>query len=384
MLPLPPLYPITDASRPESLAQQIRNLGEAGFPLVQFRGKGLDLGRQWAELRTALRASAEGGGWPLIVVNDRADLAVLAASEGLTPWGLHLGQSDLPPAEARRLPGLERVHLGTSTHHPGEWEAVDAACDHAGVGPLRATPSKADHAQPIGLEGLQQACGALRAQDLAPVAIGGIGAEDMATCFEVGVASLAMIGAVARAASPGDLLWEAQRLRWQVQAPVRPGAGVVLVGGSGSGKSALARALEPRLGLPAREVDQRVAREVGCTVAEVFRRQGEGAFRDLETSAALELLGQGPCILDLGAGAWESEALRSEVHRAGWSVLWVAERPEVAWARVAQDPERPLAASQKAFLARWRERMEAWSVCNPVLPLGRTPETLAKALAGAV
>lgn len=382
MLALPPLYPITDASRPEPLSDQIRRLGDAGFPLVQFRGKGLDPATQWAELSRALQAAAEAGGWPLIVVNDRADLAVLAASQGLAPWGLHLGQDDLPPGEARRLPGLGALHLGTSTHRTEEWGKVDPACDHAGAGPFRATVSKADHAQPIGLEGLRLACTALRAQNVAPVAIGGLTTADMAPCFEAGASSLAMIGALARAERPGELLWEAQRLRWQSRSPLRRERGVVLVGGSGSGKSALAAALAPRLGLPVQEVDRRVALRAGCSVAELFRGSGEAAFRALETAAALEVLQEGPCILDLGGGAWGSEALRAAALAAGWPVLWVAERPEAAWMRVGGDASRPLAQSRGSFMERWRSRMEAWSVCEPVLPLGRSPEALAEALAG--
>lgn len=383
MLALPPLYPITDAARPEALSDQIRRLGDAGFPLVQFRGKGVDLSTQWFELRRALRGAAEAGGWPLIVVNDRADLAVLAASEGLTPWGLHLGQDDLPPGEAQRLPGLGDLHLGTSTHHPGEWAAVDPACDHAGAGPFRATASKSDHARPIGLEGLRSACEALREQGVAPVAIGGLTAADVGPCYAAGAASLAMIGALARMDHPEELLWEAQCLRWRFQPPFRPGTGLVLVGGSGSGKSALARSLGLRLGLPVQEVDRIVAQRAGCSVSEIFDRSGEGAFRALECAVALETLGQGPCILDLGGGAWEDARLRETIRAAAWSVLWVAERPEVAWARVGGDARRPLAQSREAFLARWRSRMAAWSACEPVLPLGRGPEALAEALTGA-
>ena len=57
MLHLPPLYPVTDATRPEPLSVQIRRLGQAGFPLVQFRGKPLDHRTQWEELRKARRES---------------------------------------------------------------------------------------------------------------------------------------------------------------------------------------------------------------------------------------------------------------------------------------------------------------------------------------
>ena len=164
MLHLPPLYPITDATRPESLSAQIRRLGEVGFPLVQFRGKPLDTRAQWVELRMALSEAAANGSWPLICVNDRADLAMLAAREGLAPWGLHLGQGDLPAAEARKLPGLAETHIGASSHEVAEWTTVDAACDHAGVGPFRGTATKSDHAGPSGVEGLRAGCAALRAR----------------------------------------------------------------------------------------------------------------------------------------------------------------------------------------------------------------------------
>lgn len=380
MLPLPPLYAITDPNHPEPLSDQVQRFGRAGFPLVQFRGKGMALATQWAELQKTLREAREAGGWPLVVVNDRADLAVLAAREGLTPWGLHLGQTDLPPSEARCLPGLEGLHLGTSTHVPGEWERVDPACDHAGVGPFRSTSSKPDHAAPIGLEGLRRACSALRAQDVAPVAIGGLREEDLPLGFEAGARALAMIGALSHSEDPGALLASAQALRWRFQPPLRQGVGVVLIGGSGSGKTQLARCLGPRLGLPVVEVDRVVAQRLGCSVAECFATHGERAFRDLERAVVLETLTQSPCVLDLGGGGWEDPSIRAAVGAKGWTVLWVAERPSVAWDRVAQDPDRPLARDRATFLRRWQQRMAAWSLAEPVLPLGRRPEELAETL----
>jgi thiamine-phosphate diphosphorylase len=379
MLQLPPLYPITDASRPEPLSAQIRRLGEAGFPLVQFRGKPLDAKAQWLELRAALADAAANGGWPFICVNDRADLALLAAQEGLAPWGLHLGQGDLPASEALRLPGLGGCHIGASTHGPAEWEAVDPACDHAGVGPFRSTVTKSDHAAPIGLEGLRAGCAELRAQGLAPIAIGGLGPADAVTCFEAGAEALAMVGELHRTANPGALGWEVQRARWQVRPPFRPGQGVVILGGSGAGKSTLGRALAQRLGLPFHDLDDVIEAGQGVPVSAIFAERGEQAFRALESDLLPALLTT-PAVVALGGGAWEAPANRDLVVAAGFAPLWLAEPPTRAWGRVGQDPRRPLAQDRSAFMARCATRAAAWSLAPVLLPFGHGPEDLVSAM----
>lgn len=379
MLQLPPLYPITDAARPEPLSAQIRHLGEDGFPLVQFRGKPLGAAAQGEELRKALAESAANGGWPWICVNDRADLAVLAAQEGLTPWGLHLGQGDLPASEARALPGLAACHLGASTHEPAEWEAVDPACDHAGVGPFRGTTTKGDHAPPIGLEGLAAGCAALRRQGLAPIAIGGLDPADAAACFAAGAESLAMVGAVHRAEDPAALGWAVQRARWRARPPFRRGQGLVLVGGSGAGKSTLGRELARRLALPFADLDAAVVARAGKTIAALFAETGEAAFRALEQDTLRSLLDR-PAVVALGGGAWEAPASRQAVADRGFQPLWLAEVPARAWARAGHDPARPLAQDRAAFLARWAARTPAWALAPIVLPFGRESGELASAL----
>ena len=379
MLQLPPLYPITDATRPESLSAQVRRFGAAGFPLVQFRGKPLDAMAQWLELRAALAEAAANGGWPFICVNDRADLALLAAQEGLTPWGLHLGQDDLPAAEAAKLPGLGGCHLGASTHEPGEWDAVDPACDHAGLGPFRGTATKADHAAPIGLAGLQAGCTALRDQGLAPVAIGGLTLADAGACFEAGAEALAMVGEVHRAADPCTLGWEAQRQRWRIRPPFRRGQGIVLLGGSGSGKTTLGRELARRLALPFHDLDAVIETHDGRPVREIFAVDGEPAFRFLEAKLLPGLL-QKPAVVALGGGAWEAPANRTAVATAGFAPLWLAEAPARAWERVGKDPRRPLAQDRAAFMARWAARLPVWSLAPMALPFGHSSRKLAAAL----
>jgi thiamine-phosphate pyrophosphorylase len=382
MLSLPPLYPITDPARDEPLSEQVRRLGQAGFPLVQFRAKDLDANSQWRELRAALAAARDDGGWPAICVNDRADLALLAAREGLPPWGLHLGQDDLPPAEARRLPGLGDAHLGGSTHGPEHWDAPAPEWDHAGVGPLRPTASKPGHAAPIGLDGLARGCAALRRAGITPVAIGGLTLDDAEACFRAGAESLAMVAEVARAEDPRDLLWQVQAARWRVRPPFRRGQGLVLLGPSGGGKSSLARRLGERLGLPVRDADELIERGAGTSIAAIFQERGEAAFRALEAESVRRCL-EAPAVVALGAGAWEDPDTRAAVRVSGFQPLWLAEVPNRAWDRVGQDPVRPLTAARDTFMARCARRRAAWSEAPMVLPLDRGPLALAAALAAA-
>lgn len=383
MINLPPLYPITDARSGTALSDQIRHFGDGGFPLVQFRGKSLDAKVQWQELRTALQASHDQGGWPLVVVNDRADLALLAAREGLVPWGVHLGQDDLPPSEARALPGLANVHFGTSTHGAAEWADSDPACDHAGVGPVRGTATKADHAAPIGFEGLRQGAAALRERGLAPVAIGGLGPGDFQACFAMGAASIALVSALGSCSEPKELLWAAQVARWRAQPPLQRGRGVVLAGSSGAGKSTLGAALAHRLGLPFADLDPVIEAAEGQSIPALFAERGEAAFRELETLHSEWNLTR-PCVLALGGGAWEVEGVRAAVANSAFSVFWLAEHPATCWGRISGDPQRPLAWDQATFLARHRLRLARWAELPMILPLGRNANQLADVLASAI
>lgn len=380
MLPLPPLYPITDACLDMPLSEQIRRMGAAGFPLVQFRGKPLDAKTQMAELRKAQAEAGENGGWPMICLNDRADVAALMALEGCLPWGIHVGQGDLPPDEVRKLPGLSCCHLGISTHEAQEWDGVPSCCDHAGVGPFRATVTKGDHAPPIGLEGLRAGCTALRSKGITPIAIGGLRMEDALTCYEAGAESLAMVRELAQAEQPGELLWQAQLLRWRVRPPFRKGQGLALVGGSGSGKSTLGRLLGAELGLPFWDLDEVIVRKAGKSIARIFAEDGEPAFRRLEADATCEAFRK-PAVLALGGGAWESAVIREAAGRAGYAPLWIAVNPGAIWERVAHDPVRPLAQDRSSYLERWRIRHVRWSAVPMILPLGRSAEVLAQTLA---
>ena len=164
-----------------------------GAAVVQLRTKHATDGETlaWAtEIRRLTRARGV-----LFFVNDRFDLALAAAADGV-----HLGQHDLPPTrvppEARR-----RLLLGRSTHTAEEVEAARSEpLDYVAFGPIFATSSKdAGHA-PLGLARLAAAVAASGERPV--VAIGGIDATHVAEVRAAGALAVAVISAVADAEDP--------------------------------------------------------------------------------------------------------------------------------------------------------------------------------------
>ncbi len=181
------LYAIVDAQllakRGVELEAFAKKLRAAGVVLVQYRDK---LGSPQDVLRAAavLREVLAGIDCKLIM-NDRSDLAVLAGFDGV-----HVGQEDLLPEDARRLIGAPR-RVGVSTHTDKQVRAADLSCaDYVAIGPVFATGTKADAEQVLGLEGVRRA----RALTTKPlVAIGGITRANARSVIDAGADSVAVI-----------------------------------------------------------------------------------------------------------------------------------------------------------------------------------------------
>lgn len=156
-------YCIVDEASGQPPARLVRAFVENGAAVVQLRFKEAGAGEL---LRIAREARALCAGRALLLVNDRPDVAKLACADGV-----HLGQDDLPVADARELLGPDAL-IGVSTHSDAEIDAA-AGADYIGFGPVFATRSKpgAVLPPPHGLEGLRRAVARSR---LPVVAIGGI------------------------------------------------------------------------------------------------------------------------------------------------------------------------------------------------------------------
>ncbi len=143
-----------------------------------------------ARVARMARRVCDRAGIPL-VVNDRIDVALAVGADGV-----HLGQTDLPLAEARSIAGS--LAIGVSTHDLAQ---VRAACaggaDYLGYGPVFATRTKE---KPDPVQGLAALAAAVReAGDLPIVAIGGITPDQAAAVYATGVSGLCAIGAVTEA-----------------------------------------------------------------------------------------------------------------------------------------------------------------------------------------
>jgi 3-dehydroquinate synthase len=115
-----------------------------------------------------------------------------------------------------------------------------------------------------------------------------------------------------------------------------------LVGLMGAGKSAVGRCLAERLGRPFVDNDEVVERAAGASVAEIFAREGEPAFRERERAALERAAGRG-AVVALGGGAIAQPGAAARLARGG-TVVWLRARPETLAARIGDSADRPLLA----------------------------------------
>ena len=209
-----PVYPILDAETfgDRDPGPVLRALGSAGIRVVQLRGKGLPAGAFASWVSAGVRGATGSG--VHVVVNDRADVALLTGADGV-----HLGQEDLSARTARDLLGPRAV-IGLSTHTRAEVQlARREPADYLAVGPVFDTVTKADSAPVVSLSGVREA----RERYRGPlIAIGGISRARIRSVIAAGADAVAVISAVS-GASPREIADKAGALL--AVARFRPGAG---------------------------------------------------------------------------------------------------------------------------------------------------------------
>ena len=180
-----------------SLAELTRLVVKGGATLIQLRDKHGSTQRMIEEAR-AMKAVLAGTGVPL-VINDRVDVALAAGADGV-----HVGQDDMPAAEARRLLGPQAI-IGLSIKSVTLANAAPLeAIDDAGICGVYATTSKDNPDPPIGVAGLRAVIAALRARkaDFPVCGIAGIDAGNATGVIEAGANGVAVISALSMKPDP--------------------------------------------------------------------------------------------------------------------------------------------------------------------------------------
>ncbi len=181
------LYLVTDRGlmTTPTLEEAVEQAIDGGCTLVQLREKNAS-SREFYRSAASVKKVTDRRGVPLII-NDRLDIALASGAAGV-----HLGQSDLPAAAARRVLGPDKI-IGVSASTPAQAEAAQAAgADYLGVGAMFPTGTKTD-ADIISMEELKK----IRAAVSIPiVAIGGINLRTAPLFRGTGIDGFAVVSAI--------------------------------------------------------------------------------------------------------------------------------------------------------------------------------------------
>jgi thiamine-phosphate pyrophosphorylase len=201
------LYLVTDRdlSLGRSLEEVVSEAVKGGVTIVQLREKEASTG-EFVALARRLMSILKPLGIPLII-NDRVDVALAVDADGV-----HIGQSDMAYADARRLLGPDKI-IGLSVESLEDLEAANALdVDYVGISPVYGTPTKTDTAEPFGLEGLRKA---VEMSVHPTVAIGGMNARTIGEVMEAGADGVAVVSAIC---SAEDISKAAKELKAIVEA----------------------------------------------------------------------------------------------------------------------------------------------------------------------
>ncbi|TVU70761.1 MULTISPECIES: thiamine phosphate synthase [Cobetia] len=188
------LYLVTDPTlcAGRGLEATVMAAVRGGVSVVQLRDKHASDAEMIVQAKR-LKVLLEDYGVPLII-NDRLEVALASGADGL-----HIGQGDGDPAEARRVLGDDAL-IGLSVQTLEQLAQVDAEhLDYLGLGPVFATATKPDHAAPLGIEGLARL---VRASPLPTVAIGGLSLLNAREIMASGTDGVAVVSALCTAADP--------------------------------------------------------------------------------------------------------------------------------------------------------------------------------------
>jgi len=158
---------------------------------------------------------------------------------------------------------------------------------------------------------------------------------------------------------------------------------IVLTGFMGSGKTTLGPLIAARLGWSFIDADDVIEAEAGVTIAELFARHGEAAFRERERATIARLAAGDSLVLALGGGAIEHESTRALLLAAPGTLLVHLEVELATTLKRCQGTEqtRPILADQANLAARYQRRLPLYRTAHVSIPVDAlTPQQAVDAI----
>jgi len=172
-----------------------------GADVIQFRDKSMPTEQLIETAKKINKICSKAG--VLFIVNDRADVALLANADGV-----HLGIEDIPLKEARKLLGKNKIIGGTAHNIKEAKEAERNGADYIGFGHIYSTASKLKLTSPVGTEKLKYA---VKTINIPIFAIGGISLSNIEEIIKTGVYGAAVIGSVVKSTDPSKTVKELKK-----------------------------------------------------------------------------------------------------------------------------------------------------------------------------
>lgn len=179
------LYAVTGGSSILPLKEQVRQAISGGITFLQLRGKDCSTEKLVEQAKELIPLCREAS--IPFVIDDDVQAALISGADGV-----HVGQSDMVLAEARRILGPDRI-IGVSAHTVEEAAAAErGGADYIGVGAMFSTMTKTD-AELVSFETLRAICDAV---SIPVVAIGGISASNIQRFKDSGANGAAVVSAI--------------------------------------------------------------------------------------------------------------------------------------------------------------------------------------------
>lgn len=188
---------ITSQSSEYTILQQVKGALDGGCMWIQLRMKENSDDDVRKTIEQIKPLCEEYGAF--LILNDRVELA-----KELGVSGVHVGQEDMSPIEARNILGAEPV-IGVTCNTFEQIKAVsELDIDYIGVGPFKYTKTKKNLKPTIGFEGYKNIVAQMKASEIKIpiVAVGGITLSDVKELKEIGINGIAVSSSIACAEDP--------------------------------------------------------------------------------------------------------------------------------------------------------------------------------------